>query len=88
MDTTTTAEAAVPRLAPEAFAERAAAIEREVGKVIVGQRELVRQTLTGLLANSHVLLEGVPGPRQDDARPDDRRRHRLHVQPRSSSRRT
>jgi MoxR-like ATPase len=48
-------------LAPEAFADRAAAIEREVGKVIVGQHELVRQTLTGLLANSHVLLEGVPG---------------------------
>src|SRR5439155_994123 len=61
MDTTTTAEAAVSRLAPEDFAERAAAIESEVGKVIVGQRELVRQTLTGLLANSHVLLEGVPG---------------------------
>ena len=52
---------AAPRLAPEAFAERAQAIEREVGRVIVGQRELVRQTLTGLLANSHVLLEGVPG---------------------------
>ena len=49
------------RLAPEAFAERAQAIEREVGQVIVGQRELVRQTVTGLLANSHVLLEGVPG---------------------------
>jgi MoxR-like ATPase len=49
------------RLAPEAFAERAQAIEREVGRVIVGQRELVRQTMTGLLANSHVLLEGVPG---------------------------
>ena len=49
------------RLAPEAFAERAGAIEREVGRVIVGQRDLVRQTLTGLLANSHVLLEGVPG---------------------------
>jgi MoxR-like ATPase len=49
------------RLAPEAFAERARAIELEVGRVIVGQRELVRQTLTGLLANSHVLLEGVPG---------------------------
>ena len=60
MDTTTT-EAAVPHIAPEAFAERASAIEAEVGKVIVGQRELVRQTLTGLLANSHVLLEGVPG---------------------------
>ncbi len=49
------------RLAPEAFAERARAIEAEVGRVIVGQRELVRQTLVGLLANSHVLLEGVPG---------------------------
>ena len=49
------------RLAPEAFAESAGAIEREVGRVIVGQRDLVRQTLTGLLANSHVLLEGVPG---------------------------
>ena len=49
------------RLAPEAFAERAMAIEREVGKVIVGQRELVRQTVTALLANSHALLEGVPG---------------------------
>ena len=60
MDTTTT-EAPVPHIAPEAFAERASAIEREIGKVIVGQRDLVRQTLTGLLANSHVLLEGVPG---------------------------
>jgi MoxR-like ATPase len=49
------------RLAPEAFAERARAIEAEIGRVIVGQRDLVRQTLTGLLANSHVLLEGVPG---------------------------
>ena len=49
------------RIAPEAFAERAHAIEAEVGKVIVGQRELVRHTLVGLLANSHVLLEGVPG---------------------------
>lgn len=56
---TTLPEAA--RLAPEAFAERAQAIEREIGQVIVGQAALVRQTLTGLLANSHVLLEGVPG---------------------------
>jgi len=53
--------AAPARLAPEAFAERARAIEAEIGRVIVGQRDLVRQTMTGLLANSHVLLEGVPG---------------------------
>jgi len=56
-----TAPGPTPRLAPEGFAERAHAIEAEVGKVIVGQRELVRHTLVGLLANSHVLLEGVPG---------------------------
>jgi MoxR-like ATPase len=49
------------RLAPEAFAERARAIEQEVGRVIVGQHELIRQTVTALLANSHALLEGVPG---------------------------
>src|ERR1043165_4626220 len=61
MDATTTAPAATERLAPEASAERGTASGREVGKVIVGQRELVRQTMTGLLANSHVLLEGVPG---------------------------
>jgi MoxR-like ATPase len=50
-----------PALAPEAFAERAVRIEQEVGRVIVGQRDLIRQTLTCLLANGHALLEGVPG---------------------------
>jgi MoxR-like ATPase len=53
--------APVGQLSPDAFAERATAIEREVGKVIVGQRDLVRHTLTCLLANGHALLEGVPG---------------------------
>ena len=53
-----------PRLAPEAFAERAQAIEREIGRVIVGQRYLVDRLIMGLLANGHVLLEGVR-PRQD-----------------------
>jgi MoxR-like ATPase len=52
---------AIEQLAPEAFAERATRIEDEVGRVIVGQRELIRQTLTCLLANGHALLEGVPG---------------------------
>jgi MoxR-like ATPase len=61
METTTMEAGGAPRLTPEAFADRAAAIELEVGRVIVGQRELVRQTVTTLLANSHVLLEGVPG---------------------------
>ena len=58
---TTTDHTASAAISPETFSERARAIEREVGRVIVGQQDLVRQTLTGLLANSHVLLEGVPG---------------------------
>ena len=34
---------------------------REVGGVIVGQREMVERILIGLLTGGHVLLEGVPG---------------------------
>ncbi|MFY0252750.1 AAA family ATPase [Chitinophaga sp. 30R24] len=33
----------------------------ELGKVIVGQRYMVERLLIGLLAQGHVLLEGVPG---------------------------
>ena len=37
------------------------AIEAEIARAIVGQRYLVERLLIGLLANGHVLLEGVPG---------------------------
>src|SRR5512140_2632645 len=33
----------------------------EVGKAIVGQKQMVDRLLIGLLCNGHVLLEGVPG---------------------------
>lgn len=33
----------------------------EINKVIVGQKQLVENLLIGLLANGHILLEGVPG---------------------------
>ncbi|MBQ9475567.1 MAG: MoxR family ATPase [Bacteroidales bacterium] len=36
-------------------------ISLEMGKVIVGQKHLVENLLIGLLANGHILLEGVPG---------------------------
>src|ERR1700741_5224189 len=36
-------------------------LREEVRKVIVGQEQLVDRLLIGLLANGHVLLEGVPG---------------------------
>jgi len=54
--------AAVPlTLTPEQYAQTAASIEAEVGKVIVGQRSVVRSVLLSLLCEGHVLLEGVPG---------------------------
>ena len=37
------------------------AIKKEVEKVIVGQEELVDSLLIGLIANGHILVEGVPG---------------------------
>ncbi|MDR1192293.1 MAG: MoxR family ATPase [Verrucomicrobiales bacterium] len=36
-------------------------VRREIGRVIVGQSQLIERLLVGLLANGHVLLEGVPG---------------------------
>jgi MoxR-like ATPase len=37
------------------------AIHAEVGKILVGQKGMVDRLLIGLLANGHILLEGVPG---------------------------
>src|SRR6267154_4003705 len=33
----------------------------EINKVVIGQKYLVERLIIGLLANGHVLLEGVPG---------------------------
>ena len=48
-------------LSPAEFREIAAAIEQQVGAVIVGQREVVRLVLMCIIAGGHALLEGVPG---------------------------
>ena len=45
----------------EAIKERFDAVRAEVAKVLVGQDELVQRLLLALLADGHVLLEGVPG---------------------------
>src|ERR1700758_4476425 len=37
------------------------ALRQQVGHVVVGQKYLVDRLLLGLLANGHLLLEGVPG---------------------------
>ena len=42
-------------------AEILSALRDEVGKAVVGQKDVVDQTLIGLVASGHVLIEGVPG---------------------------
>jgi MoxR-like ATPase len=51
----------LPQISAEEFRSIAYGIEEQVGQVIVGQRDLVRQTLVTLLAGGNALLEGVPG---------------------------
>jgi len=41
--------------------EAANSIRREVGKIIVGQKNMIELLITALLADGHVLIEGVPG---------------------------
>ena len=43
------------------FRERVVALEAEIGKAIVGHKDVVRQTVVAVLAEGHALLEGVPG---------------------------
>ncbi|MEI6126303.1 MAG: MoxR family ATPase [Pseudomonadota bacterium] len=45
----------------EKYTPLTASISAEVKKIIVGQDYLVERLLIGLLANGHILVEGVPG---------------------------
>jgi MoxR-like ATPase len=53
--------AATAALNIEQFSRLARAIEAEIGRVIVGQRDVVRGVLICVIAGRHALLEGVPG---------------------------
>jgi MoxR-like ATPase len=53
------ARVTIPGLAEES--RLAAQVLTEMGRVIVGQQALLERLLLGLLADGHVLLEGVPG---------------------------
>lgn len=48
-------------LSAEEFRDKAIRIENEIGKIIVGQRNIIHQVLVCLLAGGNALLEGVPG---------------------------
>ena len=43
------------------FRDNGETLQREIGKVIVGHADVVRQTIVAILAEGHCLLEGVPG---------------------------
>ncbi|HVK57532.1 MAG TPA: AAA family ATPase, partial [Candidatus Kapabacteria bacterium] len=45
----------------QSFRDTYAALRAEIGKVIVGNDDIVDGTLIAMLAGGHVLLEGVPG---------------------------
>jgi MoxR-like ATPase len=45
----------------EQFRATYAALQEEVGKVIVGHRDVIDGVLTGLFVGGNILLEGVPG---------------------------
>ena len=49
------------RLDLSPLVEKIAAIKHEISKVIVGQHKTIDRLLVALLANGHILLEGVPG---------------------------
>ncbi len=57
----TTTAAAPITITPDQFRELTTRIEEEVGKVIVGQHDVMRNILISIIAGGHVLLEGVPG---------------------------
>lgn len=50
-----------PRTDLTAFSDKINQLREAIGRVIVGQDEAVEMILTCILANGHVLIEGVPG---------------------------
>jgi MoxR-like ATPase len=50
-----------PRVDPGRVTELAQSLETELARLIVGQNDLVRDTVISLVAGGHMLLEGVPG---------------------------
>jgi len=54
-------EVAAEPMGPDRFRELAGAIQDELGRVMVGQAEIIRLALVAMIGRGHVLLEGVPG---------------------------
>ena len=50
-----------PQVDPTKVTELAQSLEAELSRLIVGQKDLLRDTVIALIAGGHMLLEGVPG---------------------------
>ncbi len=50
-----------PKADPKKVTELANNLESELARLIVGQKELLRDTVIALMSGGHILLEGVPG---------------------------
>lgn len=49
------------RIPLEELQQAVESLKAQLGKVIIGQENFIELLITGLLANGHVLIEGVPG---------------------------
>jgi len=43
------------------FQKKFEEIEKTIGQIIIGQEDVLKQTIIAFLARGHVLLEGLPG---------------------------
>lgn len=50
-----------PRTDLYAFRDAVAKIKGEIGKIIIGQSQMVELLIAAILADGHILIEGVPG---------------------------
>lgn len=49
------------RIGAEKVRQAGRSIEENIGRMVIGQSELIEKLLLGILADGHVLIEGVPG---------------------------
>ena len=63
------------------YSDQLERVKTEVRKALIGQDVMLSRLLIALLTGGHVLLEGVPGPGQDDGHQGAGGRDPLQVQP-------
>ena len=56
-----TEELNIPQHDPNPLADLISLVQDRIHRVIVGQNNMVEQLMAGLLADGHILIEGVPG---------------------------